>query len=349
MSKLISIIVPCYNVEKYIVRCLESLVNQTIGIENLEIILVNDASPDSTLSYLLEYERKYPDSIIVIDYKENKGLSGARNIGLAYVTGDYIAFLDSDDFVELTMYEELYSRAIQYDCDIAMCRFMREYNEDSSESYKILNGLKDMIYDIESDGQREKLIVSDMMGVNVWNKLYRRGLILDNKIEFPEGLVYEDIFWSAMISLYVKRIFIVEKNLYHYCINNESIVSKMNKAYHFDRFKVDLIRWQEYEKRGVLSKYKEALEYDFLRTYYYLGLRTLFYHFDNPPYEVFLQMKKTVLMIIPDYKNNKYLDSNVKESLKWMFDILDKEVSKEEFEELNLYVKEYGMEKERED
>ncbi len=346
MSKLISIIVPCYNVEKYIVRCLESLVNQTIGIEKLEIILVNDASPDSTLSYLLEYERKYPDSIIVIDCKENRRQGGARNIGLTYATGDYIGFVDSDDFVELMMYEELYDKIINYNCDIVVCRHTREECDGSDKLNDLLAGKQDALYDIISDTQREEFIVSNLMGVSTWNKLYSRSVIYDNNIYFPEKLAYEDILWGTMFYLYAKCVYVVEKNLYHYCINGESTVMKRNMPYHFDRFKVSLMTWSEYEKRGVLQKYNEALEYNFLMTYYFMGLQILLLGFDNPLYESFIDIKKTVLMIAPDYKNNKYLKSNMKESFKWMFDILDEEVSKEEFEELNLYVKEYGIEKE---
>ncbi len=346
MSKLISIIVPCYNVEKYIVRCLESLVNQTIGMDSIEIILVNDASTDETLQYLLEYEKKYPNNIIVINCEENGRQGRARNIGLTYATGDYIGFVDSDDFVEDTMYEELYSKAVQYDCDIVKCEHVRDMCDGNDKLYSISTERRDALYEIISDTQREEFIVSNLMGVNTWDKLYSRSIIYDNDICFPERVAYEDIFWGSMFYLYAKRIYVVEKILYHYCVNEESTVLKKNMSYHWDRFKVSLITWQKYEEMGALQKYKRALEYDFIRTYYYMGLQMLFEIFDYPLYEAFVEIKRTVLEIVPDYKNNKYLNNGVKESFKWMFDILDKEVSREEFEKINTYVKVYGMEKE---
>ncbi len=345
MSKRISVIVPCYNVEKYIVRCLESLVNQTIGLEKIEIILVNDASNDNTLQHLLDYEKKYPENIIVIDCKENKRQGGARNIGLTYATGDYIAFVDSDDFVESTMYEEMYVKAVQYDCDIVLCRFVREYNEGNNVEYKILTGEPDALYDITSDAEREDFIVSDHMGSSACDKLYKRNLIYDNNIWFPEGMAYEDHYWGAMFYLYTKSIYVLEKNLYHYCANWESTILKMNMLYHFDLLKVNLIKWQEYEKRGMIQKYKNALEYDFIRAYYYMGLKMLFLRFTYPSYQVFLEIKKCVLNIVPDYKNNVYIYSRIRENLMWCIDILDKDISEDEFLEISSYVSKNGLEK----
>ncbi len=343
MSKLISIIIPCYNVENYIVKCMESLVNQTIGIEKLEVILVNDASPDNTLQYLLDYEEKYPESIIVIDCKENRRQGGARNIGLAYATGDYIGFVDSDDFVEVTMYEELYNKAIDYDCDIVRCRHTRDKCDGSDEPHNILTGKPDALYDITSDEERKKFIVSDVY-IGHWDTLCARHLIYDNDIRFPEKVAYEDAFWDYMLQLYAKRIYILEKNLYHYRVNWDSTVLKMDEPYQFDMLKVNLLKWQEYSKRGVLVKFKEELEYEFVRMYYIIGLKMLFLRFTKPSYEVFLEMKKVVLMIVPDYKENKYLKDLI-EGLKWLLNTLDKEVSKEEFEEMYLYAKQNGMER----
>ncbi len=344
MSKLISIIVPCYNVEKYIIRCMESLVKQTIGIENLEIILVNDASPDNTLQYLLDYEKKYSDSIVVIDCKENKRQGGARNIGLTYATGDYIGFVDSDDFVEVTMYEELYSKAVQYGCDIVKCGHIRDMCDGSYKSGDILTGKLDVLHDITLDSERRKFIVSDT-DIGLWDTLYKRDIIYNNNILFPERMAYEDAFWNQMYQLYANRVYILEKNLYHYCVNLESTALKMDESYHLDMLKSNLLRWQEYAKRGVLVRFRRELEYEFIKMYYLMGLKMLFLRFNIPSYEVFLEMRKTALIIVPDYNNNQYINNNLKKELKWIVGTLDRDVSKEEFEEMYLYVKRSGMER----
>ena len=95
--KKISVIIPCYNAQAYIPRCLHSIFSQTIGMETLEIILVNDASTDHTLDILLQFENKFPDSVIVVNLEQNIRQGGARNVGLSYASGEYVAFLDADD------------------------------------------------------------------------------------------------------------------------------------------------------------------------------------------------------------------------------------------------------------
>ena len=125
MVKKISIIVPCFNVSEYINRCLKSLVNQTIGIENIEIILVDDASTDNTLELLESWEKEYSESIMVITYEENLRQGGARNVGLEYASGEYIGFVDADDWVEEDFYEEAYSIAKKGDYDVVRGKFER--------------------------------------------------------------------------------------------------------------------------------------------------------------------------------------------------------------------------------
>lgn len=128
----ISVIIPCYNVENYIDRCVKSLINQSIGVENLELIFVNDASTDGTLTKLQNWEQTYPENIMVITYEENLRQGGARNVGLQYATGEYIGFVDSDDWIEPDMYELLYSIAKQKDFDQVCGKYMRNFSEEDS-------------------------------------------------------------------------------------------------------------------------------------------------------------------------------------------------------------------------
>ena len=129
--KKVSVIVPFYNVEKYIDRCLNSLVNQTL--EDIEIIIVNDGSKDNSETIAKEYSSKYKDKIIYLE-KENGGLSDARNYAIPYATGEYIAFLDSDDYVEVNMYEQMYEKAKKENADIVECDFLWEYPNEKIES-----------------------------------------------------------------------------------------------------------------------------------------------------------------------------------------------------------------------
>lgn len=122
----ISIIIPCYNVQNLIDRCLESVTQQTIGLEHLEIILINDASTDNTLDKLMEWEQRFLDNIMVITYDENHRQGGARNIGLSYATGEYIEFVDTDDWLEIDMYEAMVKEMMTGQYDVVRCQFIRD-------------------------------------------------------------------------------------------------------------------------------------------------------------------------------------------------------------------------------
>ncbi len=136
---MISIIVPCYNVEKYIDRCVDSLVTQTVGLDEMEIILVNDASTDDTLSHLQKWEKLYPNNIMVITYETNLRQGGARNVGLSYARGEFIGFVDSDDWVEPQMYEFLLKGIEESGCDISRCKYIRDPGKEGS-GYKLKKG-----------------------------------------------------------------------------------------------------------------------------------------------------------------------------------------------------------------
>lgn len=328
MEKKISVIISCYNVEKYIERCIDSIINQTIGLDSLELIFVNDASEDKTLEILLEYEKRYEDSVIVINCLENGRQGTARNIGLKYANGKYIGFVDSDDWIEPDMYELLYEKAEKYKCDIVHCRMIRDYGKIKYEREKMPD---DSLIIIENDEERSEFIASAILGVGPCDKIYKRSLIFDNNICFPEKIAYEDISWGAMFYLYAARIYIVEKRLYHYFVNTESTVLNMNKEYHMDIFKANMIKWQEYIERGALERYKEAVEYDFISTYFLGGLKMLFLRFTESKYNEFVIARNTVLELIPLYAKNKYLDKYTDEKYKVLLDLLYLDINEDDF------------------
>ena len=187
----ISVIVPVYNVEKYISQCLDSIINQTYS--NIEIICVNDGTRDGSRKILEEYRKK--DSRIKIIDKKNGGLSSARNAGLEVAQGEYISFIDSDDWIEETMIEKLYRNITSLDTDIAICG-VHQYDEkkkeiDDSNKYYTLEYF-DKSFDNRSFTYEEtKPFIMDVC-VMAWNKLYRRSLIDQEQARFPDGLIFED-------------------------------------------------------------------------------------------------------------------------------------------------------------
>lgn len=244
----VSVIVPFYNVEKYIEKCLNSLVNQSL--EEIEIILVNDGSQDSSKEKAKEIEKKFPNKIKYYE-KANGGLGDARNFGIKYATGEYIAFLDSDDYVEPTMYEEMYEKAKQENADMVECDFWWEYpnkkREDIGDAY--LNQ-KEMLYKAR---------------VVAWNKLIKREIYENHpEARFPIGLRYEDIEGFYKILPYIKKVAFVRKCFIHYIQRKGSISNTQNKK-NEEIFLVleNVINY--YQKNNLYNDFKEELEYVYAR------------------------------------------------------------------------------------
>ena len=203
MKKAVSVVVPCYCVkDEYFDGLMTSLLNQTLGKEKLEIVLVDDGSPDDTYEKLQEYERREPETIMVIRCSENGGPGSARTIGLSYATGEYVAFADQDDWVDLAMYQILYEKGKEYDCDVVKCDWCREenmYEPIASELQEIGEFIE-----IQSKEERQELFeIKDLGGY--WAALYQRNMLIENEIFFPSGVFYDDNFFAGLVCFYGKR------------------------------------------------------------------------------------------------------------------------------------------------
>lgn len=306
-DKCISIIVPCYNVGKYIDRCVESLVNQTIGIENLELIFVNDASTDDTLDHLTVWEEKYPESILVVDCEENHKQGAARNTGLLYASAPYIGYVDSDDWVEAAMYEKMYEKVEQFGPD-AVCVLSTRDEQDGTvrmRSNEKKNG--DKFVEIKDEAARRKFFGEGLTG-GVWSGIYRKDLLLEENIMFPEDLRYEDNYWSAILNLVIRSYYIINEHLYHYMINEASTIMEKDSMHHLDRLVTELMKIEEYKRRGVFDLYHDEIEFSFLRMYFINTIRILFVRFTKIPYDIIYTMQDNVKELFPDYEKNPKLN-----------------------------------------
>ncbi len=208
----VSIIIPVYNVEQYLKRCIDSVVNQTL--KDIEIVLVNDGSTDGSLDICEQYAKN--DSRIKIITRKNGGLSAARNTGLDNATSEYIGFIDSDDWVDTNYFEKLYNAAIENDCDIAFGDIVRK----GEKKHKIrLN-----IQNIEvAESIQDKLKLSHgIKNPGVWNKIYKKNLF-DN-LRFEEGIYYEDGEFTIKVLDKCNKIVSVPNTYYYYFVNPTSIV-----------------------------------------------------------------------------------------------------------------------------
>lgn len=218
---LISIIVPIYKVEQYINKCIDSIINQTY--QNLEIILVDDGSPDNCGNICDEYEKK--DNRIKVIHKKNGGLSDARNAGIKIAKGEYIGFVDSDDFINTEMYKKLYDIIRKYDADIAVCELKRFYDEEKIGEQAKKNNT--VLYTQEEFLKKFFKIGSQSIEYYAHTKLYKKSMI-ENE-QYPVGLTSEDVLGTYKAILKAKKIVKTTDELYYYRYNAQSITGSFSK------------------------------------------------------------------------------------------------------------------------
>ena len=249
---MISVIVPIYNVEDYLEKCIVSIQNQTY--KEIEIILVDDGSPDNCGRICDEYAKT--DTRIKVIHKVNGGLSDARNAGISYAVGQYIVFVDADDYIHPQMLEVLYHNLIMEDADISVCGFRNVIEEE-----KVLLPLLDVnsipresFCDLDI---MEQLEYNNLITVVAWNKLYRRKLFLN--LRYPKGKVHEDEFIIHQILHLCKKVVYTKEKLYYYLQRKGSITEKIKWNYVADGFsayldRVDFLEQYGYDKVSLLTK-----------------------------------------------------------------------------------------------
>ena len=301
--KKISVIIPCYNAGFALDRCMESIVGQTIGMDSLEIILVNDASTDNTLEKLCEWEARYPDSIMVIDCKENKRPGGARNIGMEYASGLYISLIDADDVLEENMYQALYEAAAEQ-CDLAICQSSKDID---NVARKDKNSLKEekaphkRVIEIASIQEQQAFLEEDY-NMAVWNKLYLRDFLLNNNLKFKEGVMYEDSYFSELVKRYCKKVFITDEILYHHVLSKKSVScdtnSKMNRI---DYLEVHIALIEELRRRDIYEPFGNMYANKFI-IHYISFMKSFEAVFGKMDAELEKIISNSIINLYPDYK-----------------------------------------------
>ena len=244
MTKMkISVIIPVYNVEEYIEQCVESVVNQTL--KEIEIIIVNDGTQDNSMKKI---ERFLLDDRIIVINKENRGISSARNCGLKIAKGEYIAFVDSDDFIDEMMLEKLYENSENKDIVISN---VIEYNNVTGE--KKQREIKNEIKKYNKGSYFWKY-----SGFEIWNKIYKRSFLMENNIKFIEGIVLEDVPFNFYSLFLTNKVKYVDKAYYYYRIKREnSILNTLNNEKilnAYNKINIKLHNFSEIDLNGVFSK-----------------------------------------------------------------------------------------------
>ena len=223
MDIKVSLIIPVYNVEKYLRKCLNCAINQTL--KDIEIIVVNDGSTDLSPEIINEFKNKHKNFIVV--NQENMGLSAARNIGIKIAKGEYIAFADSDDYFDENFLYFMYAAVKKSNSDIAVCGFYTvkenkqkfKHKKQKHHKYKVISSkiaLKQLFKDIKIHNY-------------AWNKIYRRELFISNDIFYPVAQTYEDLATTYRLFFKSKKIVILKDKLYYYLQRKDSITKKFKE------------------------------------------------------------------------------------------------------------------------
>ncbi len=292
----LSIIVPVYGVEKYIDKCLNSLVKQSL--KEIEIIVVNDGTKDNSQKIIDKYVKKYPDKIKSY-IKENGGQGSARNYGLKKTTGEYIGYVDSDDFVEKDMYKKLYNKAKENNYDIVVCG-----NYNVSEDYQNKN-IDAFINNYNTD--LENIFFGKMA---VWNKIYKRDILIKNKLEFKEKVWYEDLAFTLKAIMNSNTFAFIDEPLYDYLIREGSTMNNSNVQRNLeilDAFN-DILSYIQHNKKEEYFNKIEFLAIDHI--YISAIVRVLKADSDkNIKKETIEKLINYMNKNFPNYKSNKYINT----------------------------------------
>ena len=298
MSKpKLSIIVPCYKVEEYLPRCLDSLMNQTL--KDIEVICINDGSPDNCINILKDYQKKYGKKIVIID-KKNEGVWRGRKDGVKKARGEFIGFVDSDDYVSLDYAEKLYNAANSKNADISVCGFDR-IDLETSKLYS-REMCKPETKEINID-----INPGDMLELNgaPWNKIYKAELLkkMHDMKNVPK--VLDDMMFLQLLYINAKKIVFIPDSLVYYMVRKDSIINTVKKELIGSTYKSMV------EVRNVYKKQKpELLDYVDANAFLHLGISLMYRLSEDKTLNFKKAVKENKVFLnenFPKWKNNKYI------------------------------------------
>lgn len=296
---LVSVIIAVYNTEKYLDRCLESITRQTL--KDIEIICINDASEDGSLSKLYEWRDK-DSRITVVDCEKNMKQGHARNVGIKMAKGKYIGVIDSDDFIDLDMYETLINHSDNLTADLVVSTALKRYKDG------VVIKEEKFLHDFSTLDNIKRQIAAH--GGPMVTNIIRREYFIEYDLFYPENLIYEDNANGPIIYLKAKDIKVVDKCFYYYCLNPTSTVNKKNQPRYFDRTKTAKICYDRAKSEEFYYQYKEEIDFYFYHVFLYNTVRGALSTFVKLPER---ELKEVIAiyqeLYANDIVNNKYYNS----------------------------------------
>ena len=339
----ISIIIPCYNVASYIDRCMETLVSQSIGLENLLLICVDDASTDNTYDRLLAWEAKHPDNIAVIHCDANRRQGAARNLALEYADSPYITYVDSDDWLDINSLEIMYDIAEKTGAQMVVCGHIRDFGRQPASSVPDCADVPFREIRIDNNEKRAEQIRFTSADPQVWGRLIKKDFILENSLFFPEEVTYEDNLWCGIMSCRIEHYCKVDLPLYHYFVNENSTILTSDSLHHIDFLTVQLLKWDYMVSNGYHDEYRDAVEFDFLHNCYLDFLKLICLRYSTPQYSLFRLLQETVKDRVSSIENNKYYSQGFTEFQKILLGFIPLNVTREDFADMTMLIQKNGI------
>ncbi len=328
--KKVTVVVCCYNVADVLMQCWNSLKSQTIGLENMECIFVDDASTDEgkTWNTLKSIESEAPDDVLIIQAEKNGGPGGALNIGISYASGEYLQLMGADDELKPIALETLYRLAEQNKADIVQYNHLMVLG-DQSRVNKVSVG--NCLYEIQTKEDRVEFLNATKVTYGCTNKFYRTDLVHNTGVRFAENVVYEEPLFVYPLFLYAKRVYLCEEGLYVYHLHDNSIVTSRVGRQLTDHPKVQLMLLYDCMRREELyQEYMDVIALYFLWSYY---CETLFFAGEHVgarlPLQVYSEMQRVCRKLYPDWRDNPQI-KRVDKATKNLLETIDADINTQE-------------------
>ena len=311
--KKVSVVVPCYNAAKYLDKCVGKLLNQTIGRDAMEIILVDDASTDAgeTWKLITEYEQRFPDTVLAVKLEQNLRQGGARNVGISCAGGEYVLFCDADDWLLEETLEHSYLAARRYDADVV--EFAGTNVRDRQACVELEAGNGSRLFELDSEKKRKDflLYVNENVSLGSQTKLYRLSLIREHQIAFVEHMIFEEPSFVIPVRLYEKRhVFLDEKLYVWYLSQGSTLRSDWEKEHKWENLQAWVCLMENLPERGILSGYYRELEYLFFNYGLAETIRMLKQRGCSLQEEELRMMIDITRELFPDIRQNTYVSNS---------------------------------------
>lgn len=318
-KRTLSLIVPVYNVEPYLASCIDSLLAQEV--EGMELIFIDDASTDNSFEILKRYQEEYPEIIVLLHNEKNIRQGGARNRGLRCAKGEYVGFVDSDDFLLPGIYNKLHEKIVELDADaVYMSGCMvgpneqfntKNFNCDNNHIFDNSKYLKDYV-GFELDGATKCSFIACQNAGSICMGIYKKKLIIDNGLFFPENMRFEDNYWVSLLRCYLKKIGYIEDVGYFYRYNPTGSSKSRNCSFYDDRRNIENLLINEVKSRGFFEEYYCAWEQLYSNRY---GINTCMAYitrFDNTPVNKIQIVKQDVDKNFPNWYKNEFYPNTLR-------------------------------------